>query len=144
LRRGTSDLAKLYSLAGDKDRAFYWLEDAYRRPHSTGADGLFWLKGDPTYAVLRSDPRYSDLLRRVGVAAMSAIAGLPGNGMNGRFQIGEWRAEPGLNTLSQNGSPIRLEPKIMEVLVCLASHAGEPVPKGNNPQSGMAGHFRLR
>jgi TolB-like protein/DNA-binding winged helix-turn-helix (wHTH) protein len=51
------------------------------------------------------------------------------DGMNGRFQVGLWRADPGLNTLSMNGSTIRLEPKLMEVLVCLASRAGEPVSK---------------
>jgi hypothetical protein len=61
-------LAEFYSLVGDKDRAFYWLEDAYRHKHSTGADGgLIWLKGDPMYVPLRSDPRYADLVRRVGL-----------------------------------------------------------------------------
>ena len=61
-------LASFYSLVGDKDRAFYWLEDAYRHKDSTGADGgLLWLKGNPTYASLRSDPRFADLVRRVGL-----------------------------------------------------------------------------
>ena len=60
-------LASFYSLVGDKDRAFYWLEDAYRHKHSTGADGgLMWLKAT-TDAPLRSDPRFKDLLRRVGL-----------------------------------------------------------------------------
>jgi len=36
--------------------------------------------------------------------------------VNGKFQIGEWRADLGLNTLSVNGSTIHLEPKVMEVL----------------------------
>ena len=61
-------LAEFYSLVGDKDRALYWLEDAYRHKHSTGADGgPLWLKGNPTYASLRSDPRFKVLLRRVGL-----------------------------------------------------------------------------
>jgi len=61
-------LAELYGVIGDKDRAFYWLEDAYRHPHSTGAGGgLIWLKGNPMYASLRSDSRYADLVRRVGL-----------------------------------------------------------------------------
>jgi len=59
-------LSEFYCLVGDKDRAFYWLEDAYR--HRNNPDGgLFWLKGNPTYAVLRSDPHYANLLRRVGL-----------------------------------------------------------------------------
>ena len=61
-------LAALYSVVGDKDRAFYWLEDAYRHKHSTGADGGFlWFKGEPSYVSLRSDPRFADLVRRVGL-----------------------------------------------------------------------------
>src|SRR5437763_16384690 len=34
-----------------------------------------------------------------------------------------------LNTISQNGTSNRLEPKMMGVLVCLAEHTGEVVPK---------------
>ena len=61
-------LAEFYCLVGDSDRAFYWLEDAYRHKHSTGGDGgLLWLKGNPLYVPLRSDPRYADLVRRVGL-----------------------------------------------------------------------------
>jgi TolB-like protein/DNA-binding winged helix-turn-helix (wHTH) protein len=61
-------LAEFYGVIGDKDRAFYWLEDAYRHKHSSGAGGgLIWLKGNPMYASLRSDPRYADLVRRVGL-----------------------------------------------------------------------------
>jgi len=61
-------MSGLYAIVGDKDRAFYWLEDAYRHPHSTGADGgLLWLKGNSMYDSLRSDPRYADLVRRVGL-----------------------------------------------------------------------------
>ena len=61
-------LAEYYSTAGEKDRAIYWLEDAYRNKHRTGADGgLLWLKGNPMYAPLYSDPRYKDLVRRVGL-----------------------------------------------------------------------------
>jgi len=45
------------------------------------------------------------------------------------FKVGPWLVEPGLNTVSRNGSNVHLEPKVMEVLVCLARHAGETVPK---------------
>jgi TolB-like protein/DNA-binding winged helix-turn-helix (wHTH) protein/Tfp pilus assembly protein PilF len=45
------------------------------------------------------------------------------------FRIAAWLVQPRLNTVSNNGSTVRLEPKVMEVLVCLAQHAGEPVSK---------------
>lgn len=45
------------------------------------------------------------------------------------FRIATWLIEPRLNTVSRNGATIRLEPKVMEVLVCLARRAGEPVSK---------------
>jgi len=49
--------------------------------------------------------------------------------MDGDFRVGPWLVQPNLNTVSRNGAAIRLEPKVMEVLVCLAGHAGEPLPK---------------
>jgi DNA-binding winged helix-turn-helix (wHTH) protein len=45
------------------------------------------------------------------------------------FRVGHWLVEPSLNIISHNGTPVRLEPKVMEVLVCLADHAGETLPK---------------
>ena len=45
------------------------------------------------------------------------------------FRIGTWLIEPRLNAVSRNGATTRLEPKVMEVLVCLARRAGEPVSK---------------
>ena len=49
--------------------------------------------------------------------------------MGGEFRIGGWVVQPSLNLISQNGKIIHLEPKVMEVLVCLAERAGEPVVK---------------
>ncbi|HEU5234268.1 MAG TPA: winged helix-turn-helix domain-containing protein [Terriglobales bacterium] len=40
--------------------------------------------------------------------------------MDRDFQIGEWVISPRLNSLSQNGYSVRIEPKVMQVLVCLA------------------------
>lgn len=45
------------------------------------------------------------------------------------FRVGPWLVEPGLNTVSRSGSTVHLEPKVMEVLVSLARHPGETVPK---------------
>jgi len=49
---------------GDKDDAFYWLEKSYLA-HSTM---LTTLKVEPIYDPLRSDPRFQELMRRVGLA----------------------------------------------------------------------------
>jgi TolB-like protein/DNA-binding winged helix-turn-helix (wHTH) protein len=49
--------------------------------------------------------------------------------VNRDFRVGPWLVQPSLNTISQNGTSKRVEPKVMEVLVCLAGHTGEVVPK---------------
>jgi len=56
-------LAYLYSILGDKDRAFAWLENSMEM--HTAQPPAF--KVDPTLDDLRSDPRFADLLRRVGL-----------------------------------------------------------------------------
>jgi len=57
-------LAHFYGELGDRDRAFDWLEKAYE-----DHDAPFqFLKVDPLWGEnLRSDPRFQDLLRRVGL-----------------------------------------------------------------------------
>jgi adenylate cyclase len=49
--------------------------------------------------------------------------------MAGGFKLAEWTIEPQLNSLERNGHTVRLEPKVMQVLLCLADHHGELVPK---------------
>ena len=49
--------------------------------------------------------------------------------MNGQFQVGPWAVDPSVNIISRNGTTVHLEPKVMEVLVCLAAHPGETLPK---------------
>jgi len=55
-------VAENYALLGDKDNAFLWLEKAYEQR----ASELIFLKVGPESDSLRSDPRYADLLRRIG------------------------------------------------------------------------------
>ncbi|MGH9898502.1 MAG: TPR end-of-group domain-containing protein [Pyrinomonadaceae bacterium] len=49
---------------GEKDQAFAWLEQAYVER----SDGLIYLKVVPMLDSLRSDPRFTDLLQRIGFA----------------------------------------------------------------------------
>lgn len=49
--------------------------------------------------------------------------------MNGEFQLGPWLVQPRLNSIVLDGQSVRLEPKVMQVLVCLARGAGDVVEK---------------
>ena len=49
--------------------------------------------------------------------------------MNGEFRIGAWLVQPRLNAVVMDGQSVRLEPKVMQVLVCLARGAGDVVEK---------------
>lgn len=49
--------------------------------------------------------------------------------MQGDFRLGHWLVCPKLNTVQADGRGIRLEPKFMQVLVCLAARPGEVVSK---------------
>jgi TolB-like protein/Tfp pilus assembly protein PilF len=53
---------------GDNDHALSWLEKAYAQ-HS---NAMTTLKVEPRYDVLRSDPRFQDLMRRVGLNAIGS------------------------------------------------------------------------
>ncbi|HYB76992.1 MAG TPA: tetratricopeptide repeat protein, partial [Candidatus Bathyarchaeia archaeon] len=62
------NLAGAYSAAGDKDRGFYWLEQGYQSRGRGGAGmSMVFVNRDPGIEPLRSDPRYKDLLRRIGL-----------------------------------------------------------------------------
>jgi DNA-binding winged helix-turn-helix (wHTH) protein/Flp pilus assembly protein TadD len=45
------------------------------------------------------------------------------------FRLGPWVVRPSLNSVALNGKAARVEPKAMEVLLCLAKHAGDVVSK---------------
>ena len=48
----------------EKDQMFEWLEKAYQERSTY----LIWLKVDPIFDGLRSDPRFKELVRRMGLA----------------------------------------------------------------------------
>jgi TolB-like protein/Flp pilus assembly protein TadD len=67
-----SHFAFIYLGLGEKDLAFTYLEQAYAE-HSF----FYVLKSDPAFDPLRSDPRFQDLLRRMGLP--SDASSTPGN-----------------------------------------------------------------
>ncbi len=58
-----TDVALVYAGLDDKDKAFAWLDKAYEEHSFT----LSNLKVEPRFDPLRSDPRFADLLRRIGL-----------------------------------------------------------------------------
>ncbi|MGE5724610.1 MAG: winged helix-turn-helix domain-containing tetratricopeptide repeat protein [Acidobacteriota bacterium] len=56
-------VASLYALLGEKDQAMLWLEKAYRQRSPM----MEFLKEASEFDNLRSDPRFGELLRRVGL-----------------------------------------------------------------------------
>ena len=55
-------MAKIYASLNEKELAFSWLE----RGLAMGAIGAFY-KDEPVWDSLRSDPRFTNLLRRMGI-----------------------------------------------------------------------------
>jgi len=56
-------VARYYASAGDVEPAFEWLERAFE----TRDPQILHMPFDPRYESLHSDPRYDDLLRRIGL-----------------------------------------------------------------------------
>ena len=56
-------VAEVYAALGDKDQAFEWLEKVYRDRNFT----FEFLKYEPYWESLRSDPQFKDLLHRIGL-----------------------------------------------------------------------------
>jgi len=57
------DLAVVYAGLGEKDQALEWLQKAIEER----SGGLLVLKVEPVFDSLHSDPRFADLLRRMGI-----------------------------------------------------------------------------
>ena len=58
------EVARVYAGLGERDRAFAWLERACEERSAH----LAFVKVDPAWGALRSDPRFADVMRRVGLA----------------------------------------------------------------------------
>ena len=57
-------LAEVYAALGDREKALRTLEDAYEERSSN----IVWLKWEPKFDGLRSDSRYVDLIKRIGLS----------------------------------------------------------------------------
>jgi hypothetical protein len=55
-------IALLYASLNEKDQAFHWLDKAVQ----DRSNWLVWLRLDPRWNQIRSDPHFLDLLRQVG------------------------------------------------------------------------------
>jgi tetratricopeptide (TPR) repeat protein len=62
---GRYEIALIYAGLGDKSNAFEWLELSFANRDK----GLTYLKIDPCADPLRNDPRFQDLIKRVGFPA---------------------------------------------------------------------------
>ena len=58
-----TDFAKIHAGLGNKDEAFAWLEKAYAERESR----MEFIKTDPNYDSLHSDPRFQEMLRRLNL-----------------------------------------------------------------------------
>jgi serine/threonine-protein kinase len=58
-----TDFAALHFALEENDQGFVWLDQAHK-----GRDGfLVWLRVDPFYDSIRSDPRFTDMLKKMGL-----------------------------------------------------------------------------
>jgi TolB-like protein/Tfp pilus assembly protein PilF len=53
----------LFAGLGDRDKALEWLEKAFQER----ADGLTWLNVEPMLDEMRNDPRFQELIKRIGL-----------------------------------------------------------------------------
>jgi eukaryotic-like serine/threonine-protein kinase len=57
-------ISEVYFTLGDRNRGFEWLEKAY----AERSNGMAYLAVEPAYNSVRGDPRFRDLMRRVGLS----------------------------------------------------------------------------
>jgi TolB-like protein/Tfp pilus assembly protein PilF len=91
------EIAMAYTGLGETDEAFTWLERAYRERDPS----MVMLKSDTRMAPLHSDPRWDDLLRRIGFPEHPADPGV-------LAQVG-W-------VLAKGGRPAEAIPKLEQAI----------------------------
>jgi tetratricopeptide (TPR) repeat protein len=58
-----NSIALIYAGLGEKDQAFAWLDKGYEQR----AFQMQWIKIEPRWDSIRSDPRFQDLMQRIGL-----------------------------------------------------------------------------
>ena len=66
----STPIAKIYASLGDMDKAFEYLEKAY---NTREVSGFHMLKVMPDFDIMRSDPRFDALLKKMGLADDASI-----------------------------------------------------------------------
>lgn len=94
------EIAIVYSGLGDVEQAFSWLEQACEvRP-----TWLVWLKVDPRLDGLRSDPRFSHLLRRLNFPSGGAASAPPAVGSAFSVSVDQTHEGPAARSGQERGS----------------------------------------
>ncbi len=66
----TWGLAEIYTALGDKDKAFFWLEGAFKQRHPY----IQWIKRNSSFIPLRDDPRFLNLAHRMKLEELDLMA----------------------------------------------------------------------
>ena len=72
---------------------------------------------------------------------------MPGQNSSSIVQIGEWIVHPALDSISRGTETLKLEPRTMRLLLCLANSAGEVVSIDrllSEVWAGVGGGIRVR
>jgi tetratricopeptide (TPR) repeat protein len=62
-------VALVYASIGDMDKTFEYLDRAF----AERSNWLVWLKQDPRWALIKNEPRYQDLVSKVGLLKKSPV-----------------------------------------------------------------------
>lgn len=65
------EIAAVHAALGQRERCFHWLARAFQQREAL----LHFLAVDPRFDRYRDDPRFQDLLRRIGFPATPVAAG---------------------------------------------------------------------
>jgi TolB-like protein len=89
------------------------------------------MKALPLTTDHKSGPRHPEWGDGYQAAGRMLLCQTPSSGklVQKSLRVGSWIVDPSLNSLSCEGRSLRLEPKVMEVLLCLAQHPGETLSK---------------
>jgi serine/threonine protein kinase/Tol biopolymer transport system component/tetratricopeptide (TPR) repeat protein len=94
-------IAMIYAGLGDRDLAFEWLEKAFENRDAW----LIWIGTEPKMDELNSDPRYSELLRRVGIQSSGPVSvSSDGHDYRHRFFVDTEKVPPAVSPVRKTES----------------------------------------